>query len=924
MFKRVLQSGIHCLAILLSLIDPLVGQTQSHRRKLTTDIKEIVLENRLVSRKFATDNGWLRTSHLVNLLTGESIVVSSPEFEIQLENEPVLSSQDFAAEYYTHVLLAGEVKRTLFTLTEKRQRLRLELEYTLGPNDFFVRKRVRLYALQKSLPRLISVTVEALRVGNVHSSFPSPSPGHRAQKPSPAGGAIPRDPSGQPVFLNDNFFWGMEHPAGRNRVQDGIVRCSEYPGNRISSSGFESHSAVAGISPRGEVAEWFLRYVDTFRLAPRPLTILTVPSNHSGNVSLTEVLERKMEAIPKGSRQSGKRLVDVLVLDAGWWPKNLSLPLDVSLLPQRLGTVSQVLRSRGAGLGLYFPLSSAEFTRPSSSVKSVDTAIDASSSKSEPVRVCLADPRYQEALKSRLKELHQGNPLRLVRHDLSGPLCQSALHGHGVEADVSYQAMTEALIGVLRFERSLDSDLYVSLVGRDPPSPWWLQYANDVGPGDLGRDQFRMDLSPRPRDWQIQREGLFLQGYLRGEPFQFPFSRLTASRLQAAIEDGIGPKEPEESWADAVAEYLGRGQDVTELSFDPEQLDAAAWEILSRGLEWKTSRHSVFRQASTIGGTIEKGEPYGYLHWNTNQAIAVLHNPSPSPHETSFHLPKSLKGPLRILQTYPRCRVESQVLKAGDIVNTSLEGLETRVFEVNPEGAWSIPLPQDTDFVLSSSTAGGADERPITVKTFPETSEVRFSLPQFVVGLQLGERPIALGASGRAELPDDPQTNSKIAALTSFTEKKAEVGVYAKRGAQLTLPEWSAVRSSLAIWLLQPEEQRRNFPLYVTLDRKQIDLANRESFTPPAETRTWNFYSLPLKFEHQVLLDWAIKDVKDVSLCLWWEIAAPRPELEFTYRLASGRAKDAFPPLLSSPRGSDYVVRIPLEVDKPQQSTDTP
>src|SRR6266850_3087704 len=163
---RLLQSGIYCLAISLSLIDPLVGQTQPHRRKLTTDIKEIVLENRLVSRKFAVDRGWLRTSHLANLLTGESIVVSSPEFEIQFENEPVLSSDDFVAEYYTHVILAGEVKRTLFTLTEKRQRLRLELEYTLGPNDFFVRKRVRLYPLQKSLPRLLSISVEALKVEN--------------------------------------------------------------------------------------------------------------------------------------------------------------------------------------------------------------------------------------------------------------------------------------------------------------------------------------------------------------------------------------------------------------------------------------------------------------------------------------------------------------------------------------------------------------------------------------------------------------------------------------------------------------------------------------------------------------------------------------------------------------------------------------
>src|SRR5206468_8587417 len=122
------------------------------------------------------------------------------------------------------------------------------------------------------------------------------------------------------------------------------------------------------------------------------------------------------------------------------------------------------------------------------------------------------------------RELHQGGPLLFVRHDLNKTVCQSAFHGHGVEASVSYEAAADALIDVLRFERSLDSNLYVSLVEREPPSPWWLQYANDVGPGDLGRGYLRMELSPRPRDWQIQREGALLQEYLSGR-FQFPLSR---------------------------------------------------------------------------------------------------------------------------------------------------------------------------------------------------------------------------------------------------------------------------------------------------------------------------------------------------------------------------------------------------------------
>src|SRR5262249_6350948 len=153
----------------------------------------------------------------------------------------------------------------------------------------------------------------------------------------------------------------------------------------------------------------------------------------------------------------------------------------------------------------------------------------------------------------------------------------------------------------------------------------------------------------QPRDWQIHHEVSTLQEYLGNDRFQFPISRLGVGSLKQAIYRAAGLNEPEQVWADAVAEYLGRGQELIELSFDPEQLDTKAWEILRRGLYWKASRQPVFHRSQMIGGSSEKAEPYGYLHWNATQAIAVLRNPAASPAETSFRLPKSLRGSLRML-----------------------------------------------------------------------------------------------------------------------------------------------------------------------------------------------------------------------------------------------------------------------------------
>src|SRR4051812_40044507 len=57
----------YCFLLLLLSLRPLAALAQ--RQKLKTDVKEIVLENRFLSRKFALDLGWLRTSYFANLQT---------------------------------------------------------------------------------------------------------------------------------------------------------------------------------------------------------------------------------------------------------------------------------------------------------------------------------------------------------------------------------------------------------------------------------------------------------------------------------------------------------------------------------------------------------------------------------------------------------------------------------------------------------------------------------------------------------------------------------------------------------------------------------------------------------------------------------------------------------------------------------------
>lgn len=909
-----------CLAVVL-----LSGfsEAQAQRKKLTADIKEIVFANRFLSRKFALDKGWLRTSHFANLLTGESLITTSPEFQIKLENEVPLTSDDFVAEYYTPTLLANDVKQTLFTLMDKRQRFRLELEYTLGPNDFFMRKRMRLYPLKTNLPRLLWVSVEALKIANTQSVhvFSAGRP-ESGEKPAKDDGPYEYGFLGQPVYFNDSFFWGMEHPASRNGFADGILTCTQDSGRYIPQQGFESHSIVAGISPRGEMEDWFLRYVDTFRLPSHPFTIYKIQNDGSNKYS-QENLKRKFEEFRKGPQQPYDIHLDAVVLAEGWLRRIPPWQVDTSQFPDGLGRLREYLESKGSGLGLYLPLNGP--FRESETHEGFETLQKSPAGSASVACFCLAGTKYKEALKKHLKALYRENSLRFVRHDVVDFLCISKEHGHPTEESSAVQAATDALIEVLRLERSLSRELYISLAGKVWPSPWWLQYANNVCLEAVVRGYRRMNLSPRVRDWEINHLSFALRHELTEGHFQFPLSHLTTGGLTRVLHEELGSlKESEDAWADGVAEYLSRGQDLTDLDFNPQHLNTRDWEILDRGLRWKTSRKAVFQRGALIGGDPDSGEPHGYLNWNSSQAIALLRNPSPSPREVSFQLPKSLRGSLRMFETYPRCRQELQLLKAGDIINTSMEGLETRVLEMVPDNAVNLPLPLNTDFRFLTPPSVELGFGKVVLRLFPDAPEIRFSQPQAITGLQLAGQSILLDSSGQADLQVNEKATGVVEARKSLSERKAEVGVYAKRGAQLTLPEWPGVTSALIVWLVQPAEQPGMAPLYITLNRKQLDLGRRESFNLGSESKLWSFYSIPLSFPRQALLDWAIKDVKEMSLYLWWTIQSPRPALEINYTVAAGKAKEILTPLLLSPREESYVVHIPLETGVPEATRGTP
>jgi hypothetical protein len=139
------------------------------------------------------------------------------------------------------------------------------LIYELMDGDYFLRRHLEFAPASPMMLR----QVEVWRIGlpGVCSSQETGPPAEMQQN---VWGVERKTGFGKPVFLEDSF-WGLEFPAGYNHYSGGILTMSHLPGRMVSER-FISKPAVLGVSPPGEVAARFRRYIAQERLRPgRPM-----------------------------------------------------------------------------------------------------------------------------------------------------------------------------------------------------------------------------------------------------------------------------------------------------------------------------------------------------------------------------------------------------------------------------------------------------------------------------------------------------------------------------------------------------------------------------------------------------------------------------------------------------------------------------
>ena len=631
----MMKSGLIGLPLLLINF---IGQAQ-----------QITLKNDLIQRTFSyTDKTW-RTTAFSDMNGDRTLKVISEEFNIlPIGGNQTLSVADFISTVKPKFYKKGD---TSF----------LEISYKPKPVAFtnpacpdeliachfvvkgqrFIRKKIKLLFNKEA-------TVDRLEVERFVS-----------QGDQSGGGR------GEPVFVNNTWFFGLEYPAGYSRCKDGnfpasfgryydkvgnysfidlegrdiapgcaqgTIRLMHFPGYSIpKQKQFEilSKTSVAGFSSKnGQAKNAFMQYLATLWKSPRSFLNYNnwfdkSAKNLKGEAFVNVYKKYKKIVEPYGVK------IDAMVPDDGWQNRNgIWEPLP-DFFPNGdadLALLSKRLKEEGTGLGLWLSVNGYNNNINWGLKNGYREAKRNSYFKQYNRYYSLSATKYKEAILKRVPELAKKANLVYFKHDFN-ELCDldsgnnhpaTDRHGHEANLDVALEVLTAT--------RKVKPEIFQNLTNWIWFSPWWLQYADYLWmlAGDDGVNGNTPEISTKAmfttdRDTYLWR----LYGNEQDRPL-VPISRLmTHGILQTSVKDKDIPLQ---DWMDYVLMHYGRGTLLKEWYVSIDAMTTDQWKTLCAVHNWAKQHERELNNAQFVGGRPDEGNVYGYIGWEKDKAVLVARN----------------------------------------------------------------------------------------------------------------------------------------------------------------------------------------------------------------------------------------------------------------------------------------------------------
>lgn len=649
--------------------------------------KEARIGNQFVERKFAIQDGHVRTLGLLNKLDQRWYALDSDEFEIELvwerllywrgeENPLHLTSRDFVVRDVIESTPAKGQQQLVFQMANQRFGLDVRLVFTVGAQDRFLRKHLEIRSSGKSPVFVNQVAVERFRL---------------------PGAELSQGGFGQPLYA-DNVFFGVEYPASYNLSEGGSIRCYYYLGVVTTNEWLRTENSVMGVAAEGAIRRAFLDYVGTIRSGKVRFTNVfnTWFDMQQGSLTDANSLERMATLKSKLLDPYGLPL-DSFVLDDGWDDLDHLWQIDPAKFKGDFSQFRKSIEASGSRLGLWYgPVGGYEPIR----LQRIKTGRrDGYEITANGAYFCIAGTRYFELLKQNMLAMVRKYHVNHFKLDGIPFGCNAQGHGH-LPGIFAREAQVRAFIDILTSLRATDPDVFLNFTTGDWLSPWWLKYA-DVAFIN-GMDYGFLDDVPSvsERDKAISYRDTVMFDDFRRHADQFPVSSaMTIGLIKGTLgaEGGLG--ESLDSFTNAVIMNYSRGTMLNELYISPAIFKDEEWRVLGGAMQWARSSSDVLLgDTRFILGDPARREVYGYAHFVEDRGIVTVRNPYIEPKTVAVALDRSsglepTASKFRARIVFPYNQLLAGSFSYGDSIPLTVEGYQIVIAQLEPEGGQVVATP---------------------------------------------------------------------------------------------------------------------------------------------------------------------------------------------------------------------------------------
>ena len=526
---------------------------------------------------------------------------------------------------------------------------------------------------------------------------------------------------GKPVFLDDEVFGAVEHPAGINQGMGGQIRLWHCPGRPIASREVvRTKSAVIGVAAREQALDQFHNYLGA--RSPRRTkgrvsiyTCFGINNQWGACSTLTDSEVLDCQRVVHGWQAKGVKL-DFFTLDTGWPSNDGDLtefantcypdgPKKMIEGVEQLGMRFGLWFSEGWGGwadGSYPAIQHSAIPEPGSSGELPNAPPIGVYRNGFPAnggigrQMCLSSDAYFRVFQHAILHHVRQNKVRLLKFDSGNYYCNSTAHEH-LPGKYSTEAICDRMIAIVTAARALAPNVFVMWYWGEGSAFWALH-------GDV-----------------ISESGLFMEGsgtsqypalyYRDSVTLSLDQNTQFAKWIPHLNKDSLGIWLSQirwanfmgkERWREALVMDLGRGSLVfLQLWGDPNLLNDSDLQFLAKMITLARDHEKLFLAKRYTFGDTWRNEPYGYAFCEGDRGFVFCHNVHFTsrrlnlPLHSALGLSAAVGSALRIRAHFPeQCELRAEdgsPFRAGGVAEFWMRPFETLLLEIGTQAAGDWP-----------------------------------------------------------------------------------------------------------------------------------------------------------------------------------------------------------------------------------------